>query len=164
MKIPHSVRSLYADQLPLNERLKDKVDELLRTLAARGRWHYESRIKSETSFALKLESGRIRDPRATEDFFACTLVVQNLSVIEEVEQKIRELFRSTPISFGPEWLTVRPVVRINRNSRKLARQDCAVTFRRVADRARFSEADQRMEGFGIVTTALPKEWSDAVYL
>jgi hypothetical protein len=93
MKISQSVRSLYAEQRLINGPLKDKVDELLRPLAARKRWHYESRIKTEDSFALKLESGRIKDPRAAEDFFACTLVVQNLSAIEEAEQDIRKLFK-----------------------------------------------------------------------
>lgn len=93
MKIPQSVRALHADQLPINERLKGKVDELLRAIAARRRWHYESRVKAEDSFALKLESGRIRDARAAEDFFACTLVVQNLSAVEQAEQEIRGLLR-----------------------------------------------------------------------
>lgn len=93
MKIPHSVRALYAEQLPINERLRAKVDKTLRAIAAPRRWYYESRIKTEDSFALKLESGRVRDPRAAEDFFACTLVVQNLSAIEQAEQKIRDLFQ-----------------------------------------------------------------------
>ena len=89
MKIARSVRELYAEQVPLNDRLRLKVDETLRSIASRRRWHYESRIKSEESYALKLESGRIPDPRNAEDFFACTLVVQNLSAIAEAEQEMR---------------------------------------------------------------------------
>jgi uncharacterized protein (UPF0147 family) len=92
MKISQSVRRLHAEQLPINDRLKEKVDGVLRALAARRRWHYESRVKTELSFALKLESGRIENARETEDFFACTLVVQNLSQIENAEQEIRGRF------------------------------------------------------------------------
>jgi len=95
MKIPHSVRALYGEQLQINERLKAKVDEMLDALAKPRKWHYESRIKSEISFAQKLESGRIADPRAAEDFFACTLVVQNLSSIEAAEGEARDLFTIT---------------------------------------------------------------------
>lgn len=93
MKITTSVRSIYAEQFAINEKLKIQVDELLRPLAFRNRWHYESRIKLEQSFALKLESGRFSNPRAIEDFFACTLVVKNLSEILEAEREIRQKFR-----------------------------------------------------------------------
>jgi ppGpp synthetase/RelA/SpoT-type nucleotidyltranferase len=95
MKVSHSIRTLYGEQLQINERLKMKVDAMLRALAAGKRWHYESRIKSETSFALKLESGRIKNPHAAEDYFACTLVVQNLSEIEDAKQEITSRFRIT---------------------------------------------------------------------
>ena len=89
MKIPTSIRSLYAEQREPNERLKDKADQTLRLLSSRKNWHYESRIKSELSVALKLESGRVRNPLAVEDFFACTLVVRNLSEIAEAEEELR---------------------------------------------------------------------------
>jgi hypothetical protein len=74
MKIPASIRRLYEDQVEPNRRLKKEVDDILRRIAVQKNWHYESRIKSEISVALKLESGRIKDPREIEDFFACTLV------------------------------------------------------------------------------------------
>jgi hypothetical protein len=45
------------------------------------------------SFALKLESGRVSDPYALEDFFACTLVVRNAPEIPKAEQAVRERFR-----------------------------------------------------------------------
>lgn len=92
MKIPASIRALYAEQNEPNERLQKKVDEVLGAIARRKRWHYESRIKSEVSVALKVESGRVTDPRQVEDFFACTIVVRNLSEIEEAETIVRDTF------------------------------------------------------------------------
>jgi hypothetical protein len=73
MKVPASIRKLYEEQLEVNQRLKLKVDERIKNLRAE-RWHYESRLKQEQSFALKVESGRVPNPAALEDFFACTLV------------------------------------------------------------------------------------------
>lgn len=92
MKIPASIRRLYAEQRRINERLAREVDGTLRPLANRNNWHYESRVKQELSVALKLESGRIKDPEAIEDFFACTLVVRNLGEIEEAEKQLRSMF------------------------------------------------------------------------
>jgi ppGpp synthetase/RelA/SpoT-type nucleotidyltranferase len=60
------------------------------------RWHYEDRLKSLDSFALKLETGRF-DPQALEDFFACTIVVENTDSIlrarKAVEDKCRIIGR-----------------------------------------------------------------------
>ena len=91
MKVAASVRRLYDDQVEINRRLKERVDDLMRSFKDQ-RWHYESRIKSLQSFALKIESGRFADPARLEDFFACTLVVANISEIEEAEALIRERF------------------------------------------------------------------------
>ncbi len=49
-------------------------------------------MKSEESFALKLETGRAKDPSMLEDFFACTLVVENRARIPEAEKLVVELF------------------------------------------------------------------------
>lgn len=59
MKIPQSVRVLYQDVRPRYEQLKSAVDALIaRSKVAR--WHYESRLKAEESFAVRVhgaESG-----------------------------------------------------------------------------------------------------------
>lgn len=91
MKIPASIRRLYEDQRAPNERLKLKVDDRIRSICYPS-WHYVSRIKEELSFALKLETGRVKEPRALEDFFACTLVVPNATEIAEAERLINENF------------------------------------------------------------------------
>lgn len=66
---------------PLAEKLKLQVDNLVLS-KKKETWHYRSRIKSEESFALKLETGRIKEPAKLEDFFACTLVVENVNEIK----------------------------------------------------------------------------------
>lgn len=87
MKIPASIRNAYDDQLNKYERLKAKVDIGVRAFS-KPRWHYESRVKALPSYALKLETGRFKNPSALEDFFACTLVVANLAEVSEAEALI----------------------------------------------------------------------------
>jgi hypothetical protein len=90
MKIPQSVRNTYRQQKEYYDRLKEEVDSLLMSLKD-PRWHYESRIKSEESYALKLETGRARADRF-EDFFACTLVVENQAKIEAAKKLVLDHF------------------------------------------------------------------------
>ena len=92
MKIPASIRRLHTEQEPLGERLKAKVDERLRS-AKHSSWHYESRLKSMESFAQKVESGRVENPSAMEDFFACTLVVRNFAELAEAEKLVASEFK-----------------------------------------------------------------------
>ena len=91
MKVPASIRRLHDDQAATNDRLKKVVDERIIGLKNR-RWHYESRVKALPSFALKVESGRFRNPAALEDFFACTIVVSSSAEIGEAEELIRGRF------------------------------------------------------------------------
>lgn len=76
MKVISSIDNCYQQQLDLNKELKNKVDDIIKT-NKKTKWHYESRIKPEESFALKIETGRIEDPTKLEDFFACLIVVKN---------------------------------------------------------------------------------------
>jgi ppGpp synthetase/RelA/SpoT-type nucleotidyltranferase len=91
MKIPASIRTLYAEQVEANRRLREKVDARIENFK-RDTWHYESRLKQDQSFALKIESGRAADPSAVEDVFACTLVVRNGTEIDEAEKLVRDHF------------------------------------------------------------------------
>ena len=81
MKIPGSIRELYESKRDQYVFLKEHVDKKLTALKD-PKWHFESRVKELQSFALKLETGRCEDPKNMEDFFACTLVVENQNVIE----------------------------------------------------------------------------------
>lgn len=91
MKIPLSIRRIYEDQYPSYKRLKETVDRKFGSFK-NDRWHYESRIKEEKSFALKIESGRSKNLQAIEDFFACTIVVCNATELSHVESFIRSEF------------------------------------------------------------------------
>lgn len=91
MKIPRSVRYLYDNLKPKYEVLRELVDALVTSNKER-RWHYESRMKEEQSFALKLETGRERNLENPEDFFACMLVVENHARISDAEKLVLTLF------------------------------------------------------------------------
>jgi ppGpp synthetase/RelA/SpoT-type nucleotidyltranferase len=91
MKILQSISKIYVEQKPFAEKLKAQVDKLI-TAKKKDTWHYYSRIKSEESFALKLETGRVKDPKNLEDFFACTLVVENINEIKTAVTFIDSLF------------------------------------------------------------------------
>jgi hypothetical protein len=91
VKIPQSVRNLYATLEPEYQLLREHVDRLM--LARKEeRWHYESRLKSAESFALKLETGRVANPGQPEDLFACTLVVERPQRIPQAEALVTSLF------------------------------------------------------------------------
>jgi hypothetical protein len=79
MKVRPIVASAYQEQLGPANLLQRRVDDIF--LSRPPDWHYFSRVKSEQSFALKLETGRTPQPSALEDFFACTIVVPTASSI-----------------------------------------------------------------------------------
>jgi len=90
MKISNFIRSLYQELKEKNKLLEERVKYEFEA-RKQNQWFFFSRIKEEESFALKLETGRVDNPGEMEDFFACTLVVENrlaiaaaVSVIEEI--------------------------------------------------------------------------------
>ncbi len=91
MKIPGSVRALYSSKIDLYKNLQVKVDERINS-QKRSKWHYESRVKKEQSFALKIETGRIKNLDMIEDFFACTIVVENQNEIALAIQYVEKKF------------------------------------------------------------------------
>ncbi len=91
MKIAQYLRDLYASETETYSRLKVKVDDFMRQ-HKKDSWHYISRIKDIESFALKVETGRTK-PDALEDFFACTLVVENLGSMAEAEKLVMRQFK-----------------------------------------------------------------------
>lgn len=90
MKIRAPVRRAYLDQEPLYKALKGRVDDIFANPCRERRWHYESRVKEETSFALKIETGRVGSLDSLEDFFASTIVVRNSSEIREAVRFIND--------------------------------------------------------------------------
>lgn len=90
MKIPKSLRDTHATRKEIYEQLKQNVDEVIRNQIDVC-WHYESRVKALESFALKVETGQY-DPGHLEDFFACTIVVENLGSMSRAEKLVRANF------------------------------------------------------------------------
>ena len=91
MKISQSLRDLHSNSKIKYDRLKECVDNTLLNLK-NPRWHYESRVKELESFALKVESGNYDDPMSIEDFFACTIVVENLAALAKAESLVNRTF------------------------------------------------------------------------
>src|SRR5690349_1782379 len=50
------------------------------------------RLKKAESFALKLETGRFSESSKLEDFFACTVVVDNLDQIKKAQELVKKNF------------------------------------------------------------------------
>ncbi len=92
MKVSNSVRQLYGQWAPRYHDLRDLVEPLLRGHRDE-QWHLLVRVKSEESFAQKLETGRVADPARMEDFLACAIVVQNHAYVPTAESVVRRLFR-----------------------------------------------------------------------
>jgi len=96
MKVAKSIRFLYDELYPAQLILKEKVDQILSGKKDR-RWHYFSRLKELESFAQKLETGRIDNPKRPEDFFGCTLVVENQASVPAAEKRKRPKFDPLPL-------------------------------------------------------------------
>lgn len=92
MKISKSLRDIHSSQSEQHKQLQEQVDRIMNALKDR-RWHYESRVKDLESFALKVETGRYDAPDQVEDFFACTLVVENLDSMSKAERLVRRRFK-----------------------------------------------------------------------
>lgn len=105
MKVPGSVRDAYQQCVEARTGMKDRVDALVVGRKPL-RWHYESRVKELVSFALKLETGRVADPLRLEDFFACTIVVENHRTIGDARKLVEDLFvlkKVRPPTPGKTW-------------------------------------------------------------
>lgn len=90
MKINSKVRTLYQELYDLHQLVENRVKNIFEA-KKRKQWFFIHRIKGEESFALKLETGRVKNAREMEDFFACTLVVENRSSISEALSVVNEV-------------------------------------------------------------------------
>lgn len=92
MKIVKRIRDLYEDNNSRYERLSHDICDQLKPKIEKNGWFFTHRIKELTSFALKLETGRVIDPAAMDDFFACTIVVQTLDRINDAESLVLQYY------------------------------------------------------------------------
>jgi len=90
MKINNLIRNLHQELKEKNQLLEARVKREFEA-KKQNQWFFFSRIKEEESFALKLETGRVANPAEMEDFFACTLVVENRLAISAAVAIIEEI-------------------------------------------------------------------------
>lgn len=102
MKIQASIREIYTARRDHFDMLKEHVDPLLVDLKP-NYWHFESRVKTLESFALKLETGRIESPDNLEDFFGALIVVRNSTELSHAQNLISKKF---------EIIEVRPTSKV----------------------------------------------------
>lgn len=92
MKTVPAIRGVYSDLVSLFTPLHEHVNTYFAETKHK-RWHFESRIKSLESFALKIESGRYETPFDVDDFLACTLVVEHAGNIKSAIKIIKKRFK-----------------------------------------------------------------------
>ncbi|MDX0408976.1 hypothetical protein GOL82_30080 [Sinorhizobium medicae] len=90
MKIDKTTRDAFFDQLAINRLVQEQV-ELRQNLFDKN-WHFVSRLKSEESFALKVEAGICDENLVIDDFYACTLVVRNSTEIASATKIVEDNF------------------------------------------------------------------------
>ena len=90
MKVVHSIRNLYNKQHAQAEELAMVIRDYVNDNKEKT-WHYFDRIKEEESFALKIEAGKVSDLNNVDDFFACTIVVDNSGDIKHAKNMIKRL-------------------------------------------------------------------------
>lgn len=88
MKIAKGIRDAFDQERPNFQRLADEVIPKLQWITNEKGWFLRHRIKELESFALKLETGRVKDPRRLEDFFACTVIVPTFVAVAEAEKDL----------------------------------------------------------------------------
>lgn len=91
LKIDARVREAFERQEQVAERLGAEVNRDL-TKRKHSSWHYESRVKSLESFALKVETGRIESLKEVEDVFAATIVVPDATQVAEAEAIVTQKY------------------------------------------------------------------------
>lgn len=99
MKIASSLRLCHQMMTDKYTPLKEQVDLFFRGHKDE-KWHYESRLKEQVSFALKIETGRYEKPDDLDDFLGCTLVVENAKYIGKAVDLVAKRF--TLINKRPE--------------------------------------------------------------
>ena len=112
VKIARNLRDIHQDCIELYTLLSEQVRELLWKMIEERGWFFLSRLKRLESFALKVETGRVPDPRNLEDFLpaplSCpqyekcrkrrTLSASVLRLIDEGHLSRRKLTNLLPVS------------------------------------------------------------------
>jgi len=92
MKIFKAIRDLYIDSRPRYKKLEEEAKAILGTSAEKRGWLFVGRLKKIESFAQKIETGRVPDPSAMEDFYACTIAVPTIAEIDSAKTLVLQKF------------------------------------------------------------------------
>ena len=92
MKILKRIRDIYDERQPLYELLAQEAEEVLKPKAEEKGWFFLARVKEIESFALKIETGRVKEPACMEDFFACTIIVPTIAQIDQAERLVLSFY------------------------------------------------------------------------
>lgn len=92
VKIAQGIRTLHAEYEELYQRLGTDVEARLRPRVESVKWFFLGRVKQLESFALKLETGRVKDPGRPEDFYACTIIVPTAAEVASAQAMITSLY------------------------------------------------------------------------
>lgn len=103
-KVEASIRKKHAELTDQYYPIEREVKDLLGTACDQNGWVFQDRVKSIESFALKVLDGRYKD-YGLDDFYACTVVVPNLTNIEAALNLIRSTFRIDAEKPGDEIRT-----------------------------------------------------------
>lgn len=92
MKISSSITRIYQDNLDLYMKLETLVEMKIRS-AIEKTWHYDGRIKELESFAQKVETCRFNEEEILHDLFACRVVVDNITEINNIKNILSKHFK-----------------------------------------------------------------------
>ncbi|WP_340150642.1 RelA/SpoT domain-containing protein [uncultured Sneathiella sp.] len=92
MKIEQTIRKNHDAYRQLYEEFSLQVKELLQNACESRKWYFTDRLKSVESYALKILTGRY-DRYEIDDFYACTIVVPNLTLIKDAQSLVEDIFK-----------------------------------------------------------------------
>lgn len=92
MKVLKCIRDIYDERRPLYDRLEQDVRDVLKSKGEAKNWFFLSRVKELKSFALKIETGRVSEPKDLEDFVACTIVVPTTTEISRATEMVLDSY------------------------------------------------------------------------
>jgi len=93
MKVNARIRQLHTECAEKFNRLAKEVREIIKPQVEANNWFFTERVKELPSFAMKLETGRVKDPLEMEDFYGCTIIVPSLGRIQEAEALVNDNFK-----------------------------------------------------------------------
>ncbi|MDM8560008.1 hypothetical protein [Candidatus Parabeggiatoa sp. HSG14] len=84
MIIPRVIEQIYHNTLPVIEKTREQVGDIIKHFCEKNGYLFEDRIKSSESVAEKIETGRYATWSDIDDLYACTIVISLISEEDSV--------------------------------------------------------------------------------